>query len=239
MTRVELRGYIGSETANARMFEGLPPGELHVLVDSDGGRWAEGLAIYRALRRHPGRVTVEIAGAGSIAPVVAVGADRRLIHADGWMALHATWDCYIGHVEEIRKALAETEAEEQATALLFSERTGAPVERIVRLMRDETVLSAQQALELGLATEIIPVTGQASSPPVCVSHAERQLRRLQVHVENLEPGFMRWIAGLALKQAKRLNPRELDALVARFEWTCPDCGRLSERNPSRGCAHCN
>ena len=86
----ELSGEIGERHAELpQRIAQARDQDLLLAIDSPGGTVTPGLAIYRALAAHPRRVVAEITGrAASMAGIIALAADQRLIEPHGRVLLH-------------------------------------------------------------------------------------------------------------------------------------------------------
>ncbi len=66
--------------------------DVTVTINSPGGEYFEGLAIYNLLRDHPAKVTVKIVGiAASPASMIAMAGDEIQIARAGFLMIHNTW----------------------------------------------------------------------------------------------------------------------------------------------------
>lgn len=138
---------------------------LDVRIDSEGGLAPQGLAVYTALREHPAQVTAYVDGAASsIASVVAMAADRVVMARGATMMVH---DVYTeGHGSRLRMAahrfLAEQESEQ--IAAIYAGRAGGEAALWRERMRAETRYSAEEAVQAGLADEVVGLA--AAQAPV-------------------------------------------------------------------------
>jgi ATP-dependent protease ClpP protease subunit len=128
-------------------------GPLAVRINSFGGSVADGLAIYNALRRFPGRVTTYVDGvAYSIASLIAMAGEEIRIAANGMLMIHAPWGMAVGNAPEMRE-MAEI-LDKHADAMVVSYlRNGGPDESQIRAWLtdgSDHYFSAKEAVELGL-----------------------------------------------------------------------------------------
>ncbi|MBN8956897.1 MAG: Clp protease ClpP, partial [Rhizobiales bacterium] len=78
--------------------------DVVVNINSPGGDFFEGLAIYNVLRDHPAKVTVKVLGiAASAASVIAMAGDEVLIARAGFMMIHNTWIIAMGDRNDLRE----------------------------------------------------------------------------------------------------------------------------------------
>src|SRR4051812_44221305 len=83
-------GFTAKRMASA--LRALGKGPVTVAINSPGGDFFEGLAMYSMLREHPGDVTVKVMGlAASAASLVAMAGDDVQISRAGFFMVHNTW----------------------------------------------------------------------------------------------------------------------------------------------------
>jgi ATP-dependent Clp protease protease subunit len=130
--------------------------ELVVYLNSPGGLVFEGIAIYNILVRHKARVTVVIdAAALSIASLIAMAGDEIRMAQNAILMIHDPWSWVIGTAEEMRD---EADLLDKAKSILvstYASRSGRDEDDIAGMMADETWLTAEEAVEAGLADTVI------------------------------------------------------------------------------------
>ena len=79
--------------------------EINVYINSCGGEVGEGLAIYNALKRHSAKVTTYCDGlAASIASVIFMAGDERVMSNSSLLFVHNAWTYTAGNASELRKS---------------------------------------------------------------------------------------------------------------------------------------
>lgn len=153
-------GFSGDGVTSRRIAAALRrmgPKPVQVNVNSPGGDFFEGIGIYNLLRQHPARVTVDVVGlAASAASVIAMAGDTVRISDVGFLMLHNAWALAIGNRHDLRQAANMLEPFDQAMAGLYAERSGAGEAEAVKWMDSETWFNARQAVDAGLADELLP-----------------------------------------------------------------------------------
>lgn len=130
-------------------------GEVNVHINSYGGDVSEGVAIYTALRNCGRTVNTYVDGfACSIASVVLMAGERRVMGPASLVMVHDPWMNATGNAEELRKAAEDLDVIGQASRAAYMGRVAISAEELDRLMREETWLGAEQAVEYGFATEV-------------------------------------------------------------------------------------
>ncbi|MFN9476367.1 head maturation protease, ClpP-related [Acidovorax sp.] len=130
--------------------------EVQVNVNSPGGDFFEGVAIYNMLRQHAGKVTVRVMGlAASAASVIAMAGDEILMGDGAFLMVHNAWAVAIGNRHDMADAAKRLEPFDAAMAGVYAARSGMTVAEAAALMDKETWIGAAQAVEDGLATGLI------------------------------------------------------------------------------------
>lgn len=162
---ISIYGHIGmsifTDTDNTERRVGnelraIGPRDVTVNVNSPGGNFFNGLAIYNLLRAHPAKVTVNVIGmAGSAASVIAMAGDEINMADGAVIMVHRASALISGNHHDARDA-AETLADaDDAMAELYASRAG--VEKPVALSWMDrsrgkgTMFSVASAIEKGLA----------------------------------------------------------------------------------------
>lgn len=128
-----------------------------VSINSPGGDAFLGIAIYNALVRYSGEVTVRIDGiAASAASLVAMAGDRIVVPENGFIMVHNPASIAAGTDADFRRVAGNLEKVREAYARTYAKRTGADQAAVQAFMDGETYFTAEQAKDAGFATEIAP-----------------------------------------------------------------------------------
>lgn len=131
-------------------------GDITVRINSPGGDVFDGLAIYNALRTHTAHITTRVDGlAASVASVIAQAGDTRLIVQSAQMMIHEAWGYAAGPAAELRDFADLLERQTANIAAIYAERGTDDVDGFLERMAAETWLSDVEAVELGLADEVL------------------------------------------------------------------------------------
>ncbi|RYD30290.1 MAG: Clp protease ClpP, partial [Sphingomonadales bacterium] len=99
--------------------------DVVVTINSPGGDYFEGLAIYNLLREHPAKVTARIVGiAASAASVIAMAADEVQIARAGFLMIHNTWVVAAGDRHAMRDVADWLEPFDLAAVDIYAARSG-------------------------------------------------------------------------------------------------------------------
>lgn len=134
--------------------DGVSP--VVVAFNTIGGDLFDGLAIHNALSRLGERCTARIdALAASAGGIAACGAHRVVMASNSILMVHNPWTYTEGDAEDLRK-VADV-LDQTLEAIIAAYKAKAPDiddAELRRLVNDETWLTAQEALALGLADEV-------------------------------------------------------------------------------------
>lgn len=130
--------------------------DIDLEINSYGGDMFLGIEIMNTLRSHKGNVTVTVTGiAASAASLICMGADKVRMFSNTQMMLHQPWTIAVGNAKELRKIADDLETAEESMIASYTHRIDADIAK--RLLDEETYITAQKAVELGLADEIVDV----------------------------------------------------------------------------------
>ena len=128
---------------------------IHLRINSPGGSVVEGTAIYNALRRHKGGVTVHIdALAASMASVIAMSGSPVYIADNALLMIHNPWTVSMGESKDLRKEADLLDKLKSTLVNAYTRKTGMDQAQVAEMMDAETWLDAVEAVALGVADAI-------------------------------------------------------------------------------------
>ncbi len=128
---------------------------IDLRLNSPGGSVFDAVAIYNALSRHAGTITVWIDGiAASAASYIAMAGDEIVMPENAFLMIHDPSGLVMGTAADMRD-MAETLDKIAASMTRgYAAKSGKPEAEIAALMASETWFDATDALGLGLATRM-------------------------------------------------------------------------------------
>lgn len=160
--------------------------EIDVYINSYGGEVAEGVAIYNALKRHKAKVTTYCDGfACSIASVIFMAGDERVMMNPSMLMIHNAWTWANGNAEELRKQADDLEKITQLSVDIYKAHSTLSEEEIKEKMDAETWILASEALEWGFATAIDSTEAEHESQSARQSIFD-MIRKCKAEVEEPE-----------------------------------------------------
>lgn len=153
--------FFGLEAVSAKSITDQFPDDINedivLEVNSNGGLVTVGSEIYTALKNYKGHVTVEVTGmAASAASVAIMGADTVKISPTAQIMIHKALLGYVsGNSDDLEKAVNALKSSDQAIVNAYVSKTGLSEEEIFKLMKNETFMSANEAIEKGFADELM------------------------------------------------------------------------------------
>lgn len=140
---------------------------LTVLINSGGGDVWAAVSIYDALKELDADVTVKVSGlAASAASVIAMAGDKITITPGSTMMVHRASMLAIGNATDLEKAIEMLETVESGIVSIYADRTGNSKEAVKEMLENETWMSAEKAVELGFADEVVKPASEADEEAV-------------------------------------------------------------------------
>lgn len=131
-------------------------GNITVRINSPGGDVFAGVAIYNMLAEHSGEVTVKVDGlAASIASLIAMAGDKIVMLPGSMMMVHQPWSFAAGNADELEEVIESLKKIGESMTPIYATRTGLSEERVNELLKAETWMTANDAVELGFADEAV------------------------------------------------------------------------------------
>ena len=129
---------------------------INVHINSYGGEVAEGLAIYNMLRNHNAKVVTYCDGfACSIASVIFMAGDERIMNNASLLMIHNAWMYTAGNADQLRKDADDLEKITQASIEAYKSGINITEDELKELLDDESWILPSEALEMGFATSIV------------------------------------------------------------------------------------
>ncbi|MGW7786043.1 head maturation protease, ClpP-related [Streptomyces tricolor] len=145
--------------------EAITTPKLRVRVSSPGGSVFEGVALANALRAHPAEVTVQVDGiAASIASVIAMAADRVVMQPQAMVMVHDASGVCMGNAQDMADMAALLDKISDNIADAYGAKAGGTRAEWRQVMKAETWYTAEEAVEAGLADEVMPARKQQAKP---------------------------------------------------------------------------
>ncbi len=131
---------------------------INIHINSVGGDFYAGLAIYNRLKSLNSNITTINDGlAASAASIIFQAGKTRKMNSGSNLMIHGVsgflYDYY--NIEQLRTIIKQFSAHNNAAIGVYSERSGKTKEECKSLMNGETWLTGQEAVDAGLADEII------------------------------------------------------------------------------------
>ena len=129
--------------------------KIHVHINSPGGSAFDGIAISNLLKQHNAEIIVHIDGwAASAASIIAMAGDRVIMPSNTMMMIHRASTYAYGNASDFEKVATDLKKIDTAVTATYEKRFVGERDELVKLLEDETFLTANEALALGLADEV-------------------------------------------------------------------------------------
>ena len=153
--------FFGLEAVSAKSITDQFPEDINeditLEVNSNGGLVTVGSEIYTALKNYEGHVTVEVTGmAASAASVAIMGADTVKMSPTAQIMIHkALLTRASGNSDDLEKVVNALKSSDQSIINAYVSKTGLSEDEIFEMMKNETFMSANEAIEKGFADELM------------------------------------------------------------------------------------
>jgi ATP-dependent Clp protease, protease subunit len=128
---------------------------IDLRLNSPGGSVFDAVAIFNALQRHEGNITVWIDGiAASAASYIAMAGDEIVMPANAFLMIHDPSGLVMGTAADMHDMAGTLDKIAASMMRGYAAKSGKPEEDIAALMAAETWFDAQDALDAGLATRM-------------------------------------------------------------------------------------
>ena len=146
-----------SAKAFARVWDSVKDAaKITLRINSPGGDVFEGTAIASLISERKSKVKVIVDGlAASIASLIAVTADERVMHRNAMWMVHDPWGIVSGTAEDMRSVADALDKIGEQMVRTYAEATGQPQKYWREAMHDETWFDSRQALENGLVSGLV------------------------------------------------------------------------------------
>ena len=156
MKRIAISGDIWEHNPNMQVvIDAIDSGEdIELIISSYGGILNHALAIYKLLKPVSERVTARVIGvAASSATLILLAANKRIADKDSRLLIHLPFVAMEGTADDLENAATEMRKYEYIVKEIYSGIAGAET-----LLKEERWLTAKEALDAGLITEIEQTT---------------------------------------------------------------------------------
>lgn len=165
-------------------------GDVVVNINSPGGLFFEGTAIYNLLASHQGKVTTQNIGlAGSAASLIFMAGDERLMAPAAFVMIHNAWNICMGDRHDMTAAAETLGSIDGAIRDLYVAATGKHANSIATMMDDESWLNSKDAIAQNFATGRI--VGSISEAPEAKAMAHPQAARMRAEAIFQQHGLSR------------------------------------------------
>ncbi len=151
-----LQGDIGWDVRINTFAELKDKGIRDASLTSDGGSLVEGWGIYDYIKSNDLLDSITCYGmVASSATIIMAAAPKRIGSPNSKYVIHNPWTMQIGDADKMQKTANELQTEQERLVNFYCDITGKDYDFIKNLMAEERALTATEALELGLITDIL------------------------------------------------------------------------------------
>lgn len=153
---VHFQGDIGYEITIDSVAKALSGEDRSISLSSYGGSLIEGWGIYDYIKANNSVDSITCFGmVASSATIILAAVENRIASPNSRFVIHNPWSMAIGDGDRMAKVAAELNTERDRLVDFYAQLTGKEHDYIKNIMAEERELTATEALELGLITEIL------------------------------------------------------------------------------------
>lgn len=128
---------------------------VNLRVNSAGGDVFEGIAIYNSLKKHTGSISVEIEGlAASMASIVMLAGDEITASENSLIMIHNPSIGIQGESKDLSKKAELLDKIKTQMVDIYTSKTGLSEKEVIKMMDNETWLTAQEAKDKGFIDNV-------------------------------------------------------------------------------------
>ena len=204
----ETWAYEDSETS-ARYFaeklQEIPEGnEIELHINSNGGSVKEGVAIYNLLKQCTNQKTGIVDGVShSVAFLILQSCDTRKMCLGTTALVHEMWMRCSGNATQLRKYADDLDDMMESNRKVFLERATITEDELIELMKNETYLTPEKALEYGLIDEIMGEKKVEQNPEELLQKLQEMQKQL-----NEQQSFRQQLAAMQTLIQKEPEPKK-------------------------------
>lgn len=158
-------GFWGVQAKDFRAsLDAVTQSDLEVEINSPGGDYFAGLAMYNMLRSSGKTITTKVMGvAASAASVVFMAGDKRVMPGNTFLMVHNPSNGYGGTAKDHRETADMLDKIAVGARAVYSRESGMTDEDVSAMLDTNTWISAAEAVEMGLATEVTDAVNATAS----------------------------------------------------------------------------
>ena len=138
-----------------KALEGTNGEEVEVYINSPGGIIEAGSEIYTALREHKGAIKIKIVGQACSAASIIAMAGYSEMSPTALMMVHCVSSGTRGNHSDMEKMAEVLRTADDALSNAYVQKTGISKDEVLKMMEEETWLTAEQAKEKGLVDAVM------------------------------------------------------------------------------------
>lgn len=131
---------------------------IKIILNSKGGSWYDGMACYDAIASCPCPVEIEAIGACmSMATIILQAGDKRTVYPNTTFMIHDGSDSFQGDAKDFESWGEESKRVRQKMYEIYAKASNKPANFWKKKCTTDFILTAEEAVELGLADNIISI----------------------------------------------------------------------------------
>jgi ATP-dependent Clp endopeptidase proteolytic subunit ClpP len=189
---INIFGVIGAEVRAVdviKQIQSVEGDSIDVVISSPGGSVFEGMAIYDALKASGKEINTSILGLGaSIASVIFMAGNKREMGEGSQLMIHNALTTQGGNKHELSEAIDRLDSIDAQMSKIYINATGMDEGTVAEMLKNETFMSADEAIEKGFATgktnsmEMVAIYNKQTEAIMPKEEKEDKAKSLMAHI---------------------------------------------------------
>jgi ATP-dependent Clp protease protease subunit len=129
--------------------------QINLRINSPGGDAFDGIAIHNMLKNHKAKVVATVDGiAASAASIIAMAADEIIMPQNAFLLIHGASGIAMGNAGDMQSMADDLKRLDLAIVNTYAARSGQKADKISAIMKEDRLMGASEANELGLADTV-------------------------------------------------------------------------------------
>lgn len=161
-TTAQIYDFFGMQSVNPEAIQNAlndaNGADIELDIASNGGDVFAASEIYTMLQQYNGNVTGVVQGlAASAATIIAMAADKLVMSPASQLMIHRGSETADGNTNDLSHEASVMSGIDQTIASVYQAKTGMSQDDILKIMDNETWLTAKDAVDQGFADEVLAV----------------------------------------------------------------------------------
>lgn len=129
---------------------------ITIILNSIGGDWYHGMAMYNKIANSPCHIKMIVYGhAMSMGSIILQGADERVMAKHAVMMVHNGTEGFLGNAKDFQSYAKHAETQLEEMYKIYTEKTGLTRKKMIDICSTDQYYTATEAVKMGLADYVL------------------------------------------------------------------------------------